>query len=275
MLPTLTSSYRRALPLLAAALCATFTALRAEVVFDSTATSGPQVLPGTTEVGDEIVLAGEARTITRLRLEFFATVPVGATPSARLRIYENDGEPPPGFPPSIRAPRTILFTAPDVPITAGQNTLDLSGVAIDVPGKFTVSLQLLGLPAGSLGSGPVFYGRRTLNIGSGFDDYWLRQTNGAWTTARFPNGIPPVHFSMLIEAQPDPPIRLPGLDKTNALPVVRVSGPITSNVVLESAPDVAGPWSAWSTNRFTNGPIRVTDPRGFTGTNRYYRGRQP
>ncbi|MFN0066467.1 MAG: hypothetical protein ACKVYV_02425 [Limisphaerales bacterium] len=266
---------RRALPLLAAAFFTTCTSLRAEVVFDSTATSGQQVLPGAGEVGDEIILAGEARTITRLRLEFFAIVPVGATPTARLRIYENDGEPPAGFPPNIRAPRTILFTAPEVPITAGQNTLDLSGVAIDVPGKFTVSLQLLGLPGDGLSSGPVFYGRRTLKVGSGFDDYWLRLANGAWTTARFDNGIPPVHFSMLIEAQPDPPIRLPGLDRTNALPVVRVSGPITSNVVLESAADVAGPWTAWSTNRFTNGPIRVTDPRGFTGTNRIYRGRQP
>lgn len=276
-MPQTLTLFRRALPCLAAvALLSPAPRLAAEVVFDSLAASGPQQLPGTSEVGDEIILAGAARTITRLRLEYFVTAPVGAALTARLRIYENDGEPLP-FPTNfvIRPPRTLLLATPEVPISPGTGTLDLSGIDQLVPGRFTVSLQILGLPPGSQSGGPLFYGKRTPNVGSGFDDYWLRQTNGTWVTARFPDGIPPVHFAMLIEAQPDPPIRLVGAEKTNATPVLRVSGPITSNVVLESAPDVAGPWTAWSTNRFTNSPIRVADPDGLNGTNRFYRGRQP
>lgn len=247
----------------------------AEVVFDSTASVSPQVLNAFSEIGDEIFLGGEARTITRLRLEYFATLPFGVTVTARLRIYENDGEPPAGFPPTVRSPRTLLFSTPDVPVRAGLGTFDVSGVLIDVPSRFTVSLQFTGLPQGSFGNGPLIYGLRELNIGSSFDDYWVRQANGTWNTSRFPNGLPPVNFAMLIEAQPDPPIRMLGLGVTNAQPVIRVSGPITSNVVVESAPSPLGPWTPWSTNRFTNGPIRLTDPRGTTDPGRLYRARHP
>ena len=274
-MPSFMMLQRRALPFLAAA--ALWAAIRApaEVVFDSTASSGPQVLPGITEIGDEITLAGKARTVTRIRLEYFVTAPFGATITARLRIYENDGEPPAGFPPWIRSPRTLLFTTPDVPVFAGVRTLDVNDVLIDVPDRFTVSFELSGLPPGSPGNGPLFYGLRDLKVGSSFDDYWVRQANGTWTTARFPNGTPPVSFALLIEAQPDPPIRMQAVGITNALPVLRLSGPITSNVVVESAPGPLGPWTAWSTNRFTNGPIRLTDPRGAADPGRLYRARHP
>lgn len=266
---------RFTLPLFTAAAVGIMHPTRAEVVFDSLASSTPQVLNAFSEIGDEIFLGGEARTITRLRMEYFATLPFGANVTARLRIYENDGEPPAGFPPTVRSPRTLLFSTPDVPVRSGFGTFDVSGVLIDVPRRFTVSLQFSGLPQGSFGNGPLIYGLRELNVGSSFDDYWIRQANGTWNTSRFPNGLPPVNFAMLIEAEPDPPIRMLGLSVTNARPVIRISGPITSNVVVESAPTVAGPWSPWSTNRFTNGPIRLTDPRGTADPARFFRARHP
>jgi hypothetical protein len=245
-------------------------AARAELVFDSSSTVFPLYLPGTSEIGDEITLAGEARTVTGLRFDYYLDPRAGNTVTGRVRIYLNNGA---GFPPR---PQEVLYSSPSIALATGYANVQVSGVALDVPESFTVAILFQNVPANLAGRvGPVFYGEERPAIGRGFDDYWVRQTNGVWLPARFPNGQPPVHFSMLVEAQPDPPVRLLSVTPTNGVAALTLSGPITSNVVVEAAAEVAGGWQAFSTNRFTNGPIRLVTPDAVTNGARFYRARLP
>jgi hypothetical protein len=264
--------FRRAVrvgfPACLAVFCAA--ASRAEIVFDSSDPEElPLYVPGTSEIGDEILLAGEARTLTRLRFDYYLDPRAGNTVTGRVRVYLNNGA---GFPPR---PQEVLYSSPSIRLATGYANIDVSGVAIDVPASFTVALLFQNVPP-SLASrvGPVFYGLPRPAIGRGFDDYWVR-TNGVWVPARFPNGQPPVHLSLYAEAQPDPPVRLLTLAPTNGVAALTLSGPIPSNVVVETSTGADGGWQAFSTNRFTNGPIRLVTPHAVTNGNRFYRARQP
>ena len=135
------------------------------------------------QVGDEIVLAGGAATITSFSFEYFGSNFVSHAEQAEVFFYKNDGSPSAGY----AAPNTLLwdsgpFSIPDTfnatletnalvsfSATGGPNDLPLGGVA--VPGDFTWAVVFTGIGAGE--SAGTILSSTVPAMGSDYNDYWL------------------------------------------------------------------------------------------------------
>ena len=162
------------------------------VVYDNTANDlMTRFDPGTNEVGNEILLASEARYLQEFSFEFWSTnlsgspMLAGTNVTVRLRFYANDGTPFNGYPTpgtllydsgefwlgTATTPRSVLvYTELDFGVYAAYPLLTA------LPTNFTWTVQFSGLgEQDQLGvdlfSPPV--------NGQSYGDYWWR-TNGGW-----------------------------------------------------------------------------------------------
>jgi hypothetical protein len=160
------------------------------------------------EIGDQIILAGSERFLTRFAFEYYglnSANPLafaGANVEARVRFYENNGPAFNGYATpnnsfydsgwfSVGAPtarNTFVFTAgPDFPS---------AGLFIPV-NEMTWSVQFQGLGATDQ-LGVDIYGPATVGLTS--PDYWAN-TGGTWSLLA--NGSP-MNFAARFEAVPEP-----------------------------------------------------------------------
>ena len=194
--------------LVAAILCVNFS-LRADVVYANTNNDlTARFNPGLIEVGDEIVLAGGARTVTDFNFEYWG-LNFSGNEFARIRFYANDGAASPagpllpnsllfdsGFFFILPTPRAVLdFNS--AALTSG-NVLNLTG---PVPNSFTWSVQFSGITAGE-SAGLDLYNPPT--IGGNYDDYW--DNNGGWQYRFRGTNATPISFGASVSAVPEPAI---------------------------------------------------------------------
>lgn len=177
------------------------------VVYDNTAASSylNQFFAANNEFGDEINLAGSARTITDFKFEYFANLTTLGDDFVHFRIYSNGSG-------VGAAPQTLLYDsntdAPGgIPLFNGIQTVDISGLSLNVPGKITWTAEFTTSSGDT--AGLPFYSPPTVGavllggeIGSR-DDFW-QNINGSWALTRYPNGTPAGNFAAKVTAVPEP-----------------------------------------------------------------------
>ena len=181
-----------------------------ELVFDnSTGDLLTRFNPTTYEVGDEIILAGGARTMTNFVFQYYGENFSGDE-FAQVRFYVNDG----GADPSgaIR-PGTLFFdSGPFSIIATPRNTLQFDLVQLTtgnilnlapgfvLPNSFTWTVQFSGI-TGTETAGVDLYNPPT--TGWDYNSYWDNDPfNGGWLLKT--NGSLAMNFGARIEAVPEP-----------------------------------------------------------------------
>jgi len=160
------------------------------------------------EIGDQIVLAGSERYLTRFAFEYYGlntASPVafaGANVEARVRFYENNG---PGL-PGEEAPGTSFYdsgwfsvgtpTERSTFVFSAGSDFPSTGLFIPV-NEMTWSVQFQGLGLTDQ-LGVDIYGPATIGLTS--PDYWANN-GGTWSLLA--NGSP-MNFAAILEAVPEP-----------------------------------------------------------------------
>jgi hypothetical protein len=195
----------------AALLVATARAADPEIVYEDLTPgfesrfAGFDSLGRPTEFGDEVVLAGTSRLVTRFVFEYFGDFVDLGNKQARVRFYANDGPGP------VLAPRTLLwdsgpFIIPKTPNTS-RAEVRLNVANIEVPNNFTWTVEFIGLTqlpgdrAELIVIDPPTIGGVLTDgrIGS-YADCW-KKDNGAWETVV--GGTTPLNFACQVTAVPE------------------------------------------------------------------------
>lgn len=208
-------------------------ALQAEIVYDNTQTSGGTFYPSAHEFGDEIILGGQARTITDFYLDYYGEFNPAApgVETAVVRFYLNDGPtsqdvpyPPPG---------TMLYQSPPLSISPGYNALSLHGLAVAVTNKITWTIQFNGFGSSmsySNRAGVLFY--NPAEVGFSYDDYWQRLPDKRWMGMRFNGGLK-ANFSARILAGPEPAPQVVSVTPVKGQVKLVLQGPLYRGASLE------------------------------------------
>ena len=153
------------------------------------------VLNAKLEVGDEIILAGTARTLTNFTFQYDTIgFPTNGTHLAELRFYRNNG---PLFNGSASPGTVLLDVQFDIFNISTNNTLAFDNGntfgpnGLLVPDRFTWSLQIYGMSNTESGGPSLF---DPVTVGANFPDYWLN-SNGVWSLRQNPGGTPPINFA--------------------------------------------------------------------------------
>ena len=161
----------------------------ASTVYDNTAVpatdgSGNQLYyPSASEYGDEITLGGSTsdRVLSQFDFYYFYSGLSAGSATATIRFYKNDG--------LDGVPRTVFFTSDAITLNPGYVhqtiTFDTASNLL-APNSFTWTVQFSNLGANQ--AGLLVYGPPT--VGSSFDDFWQKATNGIWSTLQITGGGP-------------------------------------------------------------------------------------
>jgi hypothetical protein len=187
------------------------TSLHATPIYDNSANDlMARFSPGTTEVGDEILLAGSERYLTNFSFEYYGTntaspgnASFAGSVEARVRFYKNDGTPFNGY----ATPGTIMYdsgwfggfgpTARSTLNFFAGTDFPLNGQFLDVSSNMTWSVQFRGMGATDtvgidLYSPPV--------VGGNYPDFW--DNSSGWQLMT--NAVP-MNFAAKMEATvPEP-----------------------------------------------------------------------
>jgi hypothetical protein len=238
-------------------------AVWAELVYQNSREYSTNFVAYAFEYGDEITLAGSARTVTTFQFECFGDFASQGVANVRLRLFANDG---PGRFPS---PGTLLYQSEQLGISAGFNTLSVSGLSVTVPNTLTWTVVFGGLTMnGGDQAGLVLYGNPT--VGTSYNDYW-QKSGSQWELYRFPGGKPVADFAARVYAAPDPPVsfrggsRLPGGFFRTML-----SGPIGGRFEVQVSSDLRQ-WTPLTSITFPASTLDFLDSLAETFDRRFYR----
>ena len=104
----------------------------------------------------------------------------GSSPTAKLKIYANDGADYPGTGGTLDAskmPGTLLYTSAAIPLSSGINTYRVNDINVDLPAKVTWTVGFSGL-ASDQDAALILAGGD--DVGSSLDDFWQKDSSG-WT----------------------------------------------------------------------------------------------
>jgi hypothetical protein len=190
------------------------------------------------EYGDEIVLSGDAHFITQFQFEYVGNFTPQGDEIARLRFYANTGPSWQGATqPGYLTPAATPLWETVLPISPGFNTATISVPYVNVPSRFTWTVQFFGLAMSTNdNAGLLFYDQPT--IGSSFNDYWELLTKGWWLERYL--DIPNNNFAAKIMAVSEVPPP-PRLSVSQSSGNMVLSWPVgLTSLYLESKPAVSG-----------------------------------
>jgi hypothetical protein len=170
--------------------------VKADIVYQNTTGDTLTTLnPGAFEVGDEIILAGNQRSLTNFTFQYTLTGDSGAT--AQVRFYKNDGTPFNGY----ATPNSVFYDSGTFSIESGSHTLifDDFGGPITLPDDFTWTVQFSDVADGET-VGPDLF--NPVTVGGNYNDYW-QNNGGSWVLLQTTNGVP-VNFAAQVEVVPEP-----------------------------------------------------------------------
>lgn len=238
-------------------------ALRAEVIYENNRIYSTNFVTHTEEYGDEINLAGSARTITDFQFEYFGDFNSNTVATVEVRIYANDG---PGRYPE---PATLLYGSAPLEVQPGFNTVTLNGLNLEVPSTITWTVQFSGL-SGTAGdkAGLLIY--EDPQVGSSYRDYW-RKVNGSFVLYSFFGFKPKANFGARVLAGPDPPVRFAtGRRLANGFFQFRLTGPIGERFTIEYSGDLRT-WNRLTAVTFPASTLDFVDSRAAGWEQRFYR----
>lgn len=182
--------------------------VRAQVlVFSDTNTDlGVEFNPGTSQVGNQLVLAGTARDVVGFNFQYYAQNGLfDSGEMAEIQFYANNGPLYPGVGGSA-SPGTLLYDSGLFSIALGPTTgstlifnqADLLGGVV-VPDQFTWTITFSGLTGGET-AGVELYSPPT--VGSAYNDMW-ELVGSTWTLET--NADYPLNFGAQVIAEtPEP-----------------------------------------------------------------------
>jgi hypothetical protein len=238
----------------------------AELVYDNSREYSTNFVAYSFEYGDEIRLAGSARTVTRFQFEYYGDFTSQGIAKVTLRFYANDG------PGQFRSPGTLLYQSEPLDLYAGFHALLIGGLSVDVPGTFTWTVRFTGLAmVKGDQAGLVLYAQPT--VGKSFDDYW-QKSGSTWELYRF-GGNPIANFAARVYAAPDPPVsfrdsrRLPNGSFQTVL-----SGPIDGRFQIQVSSDLQQ-WAPLTIITFPASTLDFLDSQAALSDRRFYRAVSP
>ena len=160
--------------------------LSAATIYDNSTTDlSTRFDPGTSQVGNEIILAGTDRYLTGFSFEYWELNTSGSQVQADVQFYLNNGTlfngyAMPGstsffdsgwFNVSATARSTEVFSIADGDFGAG-------GLFLPVESNMTWTVQFRGMQTGLDSAGVDLYGPPT--VGSAYGDYWQKTGLNTW-----------------------------------------------------------------------------------------------
>lgn len=153
-----------------------------------------------TEFGDEIALAGTARTVTKFIFDYYGNFTPNGDETARIRFYANDG---PGV---FLKPNTLLYESPAFSIVKGEARVTLDIPYVEVPNSFTWTVSFSGVTQTDGDSAelvvvnpPSVGAQLAGGLTGSYRDYW-KFNAGVWTVYMLTNNWP-ANFAAKIVAQ--------------------------------------------------------------------------
>lgn len=236
----------------------------ADTIFDNSAHDlSTRFNPGTYEVGDQLVLAGNARYLTNFSFEYWGTNTAAAgnplfsgLVQARVRFYRNDG---PAF-NGYASPGTCFWTSPWFAIFPTTRNVLVFNAGLDFPSsgiylpssEMTWTVQFQGMSATDI-AGIDFYSPAV--TGADYPDYWQRGAGGgSWSLMT--NSVP-TDFAATMQATlvPEPAIPFIALVKTGQKEGIVTWPGWATNFNLEASSKLSG-WTpvttgiTWVDNNF-------------------------
>jgi hypothetical protein len=186
-----------------------------EIIYDNSSNYLADFNDTRLESGDEVRFAGTGRLIDHFSFEYFASL--SPTPSgnetARVRFYLNDGPAPDA---AGASPGTLLYDSDVFTISAGYQSVSISGLDISVPANtITWTVQFSGLSTNER-AGLLFYDPP--RVGSSDNFFWLKEATG-WT-AEADNSVTNNNFAARFTALPEVRISSLQISTNNATLVV-------------------------------------------------------
>jgi len=204
---------RNALLLVAVSSIFCSPSLRATPIYDNSVNDlSTRFNPGTTEVGDEILLGSTERYLTNFSFEYYGTntaspgnLAFAGPVQARIRFYQNDGAAFNGY----ATPGSVIFdsgwfggfgpTARSTLVFTAGSDFALAGLYLPVSSNMTWSVQFQGM-GGTDEVGVDLYSPPV--VGGNYPDYWDHGTGWQLKT----NAVP-IDFAARMDATvPEPSI---------------------------------------------------------------------
>jgi hypothetical protein len=258
--------------ILALAVWGGLAARGADVVYDNTTDFSGSNYETTDEYGDEVILAGTARAVTQIQVEYYAKFTPQGDEIGRIRFYSNTG-PLWQNNPDYRTPAEPPLFEDTFVLGQEYQTATIPVPNVVVPNNFTWTVQFLGISQNGTNdrAGLLFYSTPT--IGNSYDDFWER-TGGVWGAV----GVMELPFKDNFAARILAVVATPQLSLTvtkvgNNLLISWPSG--DSSFKLEAKSDLNSPsWTLVSTPPTLNGSrYEVVVPIG--AGNQFFRLRSP
>jgi hypothetical protein len=145
------------------------------------------------EFGDQVFLEGSDRRITDFRFDYFLSTGTSGNELGELFFYQNNG--------TNGTPGALLYRSGEFSLSSGFQSVAAQGLSVGVPSTFTWSVVFKGIDAGEQ-SGLLLADPPT--IGSSLDDFWIKNTDGSWSTFLIDGGTTPANFVARITAVPEP-----------------------------------------------------------------------
>ena len=138
-------------------------------VYENDATGG-SYFASVKEFGDEVSLGLNNRLLDSLTFEYYGDFTADGDEKALVRIYANDGA-------DCRSgvnsqPGTLLYVSDPIAIAAGYNSVNVSGLLIEVPETITWTVQFFGVGNTAGDQAGLVYNNPP-SVGSSFDDFWI------------------------------------------------------------------------------------------------------
>jgi|GEM_PF-459595 len=239
----------------------------AELIYDNSTNYRAHYVSLLEEFGDEIDFTGSARVISSMGFSVLGEAKLPADVSARFRIYRNNGPVLPFEGVNILTPGELLYESGDVRILPGPQNIRITDIAVPVPNfvTWTVLFKGAGTEPGTRAGLEVYH---PPTVGSSFRDYWVRAADGF--QLQLLDGGVSASFAARFDAIPDPPVMMT-VTNTPSGNVVRVTGPIGTEHILESSTDGAH-WRTLGTIRLlTTAEGSFFDTSNTDGSERFYR----
>lgn len=235
-----------------------------EVVYDNTLGQISGQYPRSAEYGDEVLLTGDGRKVTKFEFEYLGQFEPEGDETCVVRFYANDGE------KIFEAyqPNTLLYESVPFTIFPEFNTAVIDDIAVEVPDSFTFTIEFAGLSGRSTDRASLLL-RDPVLLGKSFDDIWVKQPNG-WTPWRF-GGDPIANFSCKVTAEVDFSVKFKTLKrKAGQAPVLTVRGPRDQTIIVYASNDKKV-WRPIALETLKGRELTLVDEEAAPTGQRFYR----
>ena len=211
---------------------------RAELIYDNTVGNLNTFNASLDEYGDEVHMAGTARTVTKFQFQYYGNFTPRGNETLTVRFYQNDG--PEAF-DRFPSPKTIIYESGPISISDGIHLVTISGLAIEVPSRFTWTVKVRGL-SNRLNDRAGLMFNASPTVGASFDDFWEQLPDGKF--GLFNYGANPIsNFIARAYALPNPEVDIATFQTFgNGGYRLVVNGPIGESYWVETSEDLES-WS--------------------------------